>query len=116
VQAVPKSQVEGAQATGLSHVQVMTYVVLPQALRNMIPALISRFVAIVMATSLLSILGVVEFFRAAIIVNNREIRSYEIYTFVAVTYFLACYLISWFGRWCERRLGAKPLLTNQAVA
>jgi polar amino acid transport system permease protein len=116
VQAVPKSQVEGAQATGLNYVQLMSYVVLPQALRNMIPALISRFVAIVMATSLLSILGVVEFFRAANIVNNREIRSYEIYTFVAVIYFVACYLISWFGRWCERRLSAKPLVTNQPVA
>ena len=110
VQAVPKSQVEGAQAIGLNYAQVMAYVILPQALRNMIPALISRFVAIVMATSLLSILGVVELFRAAIIVNNREIRSYEIYTFVAATYFLACYVISRFGRWCEHRLNATPVL------
>ena len=96
--------------------EVATYVVLPQALRNMIPALIGRFVAIVMATSLLSILGVVEFFRAAIIVNNREIRSYEIYTFVALTYFLVCYVILCLGRWCERRLGTERLLTNESVS
>jgi polar amino acid transport system permease protein len=109
IQAVPRSQVEGATAMGLRYVHVMMYVVLPQALRHMIPALISRFVAIVMATSLLSILGVVEFFRAAAIVNSREIRSFEIYTFVALVYFCLCFAVSRFGRWCERKLDSESL-------
>ncbi len=56
-----------------------------------------------MGTSLLYVIGVIEFFRAATIVNNREFRPIEIFTFVAMTYFVFSFSISQVGRWCERR-------------
>jgi polar amino acid transport system permease protein len=72
----------------------------------MIPALVSRFVELFKSTSLLYIIGVIEFFRAATIVNNREFASFEIYTFVASVYFVFCYSLSRFGELMQRRLRA----------
>jgi His/Glu/Gln/Arg/opine family amino acid ABC transporter permease subunit len=109
IQSIPRGQREAGMASGLGERQTMQYIVLPQAIRNMVPALVSRFVSLFMSTSLTYIIGVVEFFRAATIVNNREFRSMEIFTFVALVYFVCCFVISQFGGWCERRLGAQRL-------
>lgn len=103
--AIPRGQREAALSSGLSFVQTMLYVVLPQALRNMIPPLLSQFVYLFKSTSLVYIIGVVEFFRAATIVNNREFRSFEIFTFVALVYLVCCWLLSSASLLLERRLG-----------
>lgn len=102
--SIPKGQMEAATVTGLSYIQAMTFIILPQAIKNMLPALISRFVAIFKSTSLAYIIGTIEFFRAAIIVNNREFISYEIFAFVAIVYFLCCYGMSLVSGWIERKL------------
>lgn len=111
LQSVHRTQSEAAYSSGLSYLQVMRYVILPQAFRNMLPAVISRLVALVMGTSLAYIIGVTEFFRAANNVNNRVFQSYAIYSFVAVVYFVCCYSISLLGRYLERRLnrGHSPI-------
>ena len=90
----------------------MRHVVLPQALRHMSPALVSRFIALFMGTSLVYIIGVTEFFRAANNVNNRVYRSYEIYGFVALVYFACCYALSLASTALERRF-AVPDGTGQ---
>ena len=94
IQSIPRGQVEASRAIGLTYLQTMRHVVLPQALRNMSPALVSRFIALFMGTSLVYIIGVTEFFRAANNVNNRVYRSYEIFGFVALVYFVCCYSLS----------------------
>lgn len=109
IQAVPRTQREAGLASGLAHWQVFAFIVLPPAIRNMIPAMISRFVALIMGTALTYIVGVIEFFRAATIVNNREYASIQIFSFVAVVYFVICFGFSHFGEWCRRRLGAQAL-------
>ena len=114
IQAVPRTQTEAGLGTGLDRWQVYRYVVMPQAIKNMIPALISRFVALIMGTSLTYIVGVIEFFRAATIVNNREYASVQIYAFVAVVYFVICFGFSQFGEWCRRRLGAQEMRAVEA--
>ena len=81
----------------------MRHVVLPQALRHMSPALVSRFIALFMGTSLVYIIGVTDLFRAANNVNNRVYRSYEIYGFVAIVYFVCCYAMSLASAALERR-------------
>lgn len=102
--SLPKGQMEAARASGMSYGQAMTYIILPQALKNMIPALINRFVATFKSTSLAYIIGTIEFFRAAVIVNNREFISYEIFAFVAIVYFICCYSMSSASGWLERRM------------
>lgn len=104
IQTVPFGLVEAARSSGLSYVQAMSRIVLPIAFKNMLPAIVSRFIALFMGTSLAYIIGVTEFFRAANDINNRVFRPYEIYTFVAIVYFVFCYALSLLGRSLERRL------------
>jgi His/Glu/Gln/Arg/opine family amino acid ABC transporter permease subunit len=106
IQSVPRGQVEAATATGLSHSRIMRHVVLPQALRNMIPALVTQFIVLFKDTSLASIIGYVDLTKAAQIVNNREIRPFELYLFIAVVYWLCSYGMSRYARLLERRLPA----------
>jgi polar amino acid transport system permease protein len=101
--SVPRGQVEAATATGLRRGQMMRQVILPQALRNMIPALVTQFIVLLKDTSLASIIGYVDLTKAAQIVNNREIRPFELYLFVAVIYWLCSYSMSRFARRIERR-------------
>ena len=88
IQSVPRGQVEAASATALGKSQMMRHVVLPQALRNMLPALVTQFIVLLKDTSLASIIGYVDLTKAAQIVNNREIRPFELYLFIAVIYWL----------------------------
>jgi His/Glu/Gln/Arg/opine family amino acid ABC transporter permease subunit len=104
IQSVPRGQVEAATATGLTRAQLMGYVILPQALRNMIPALVTQFIVLLKDTSLASIIGYVDLTKAAQIVNNREIRPFELYLFIAVVYWLCSYGMSRYASRWERRL------------
>ena len=77
-------QVEAARAVGLTGAQTMRVVVLPQALRNMVPALVTQMIVLFKDTSLASIIGYVDLTKAAQIVNNREIKPFQLYLFIAV--------------------------------
>jgi His/Glu/Gln/Arg/opine family amino acid ABC transporter permease subunit len=104
IQSVPRGQIEAATAAGLTHSQMMRHVVLPQALRHMIPALVTQFIVLLKDTSLASIIGYVDLTKAAQIVNNREIRPFELYLFIAVIYWLCSYGMSRYARYWELRL------------
>jgi hypothetical protein len=64
-------------------VQMMVHVILPQAIRNMLPALVTQFIVLFKDTSLASIIGVMDLTKAAQIVSQREIRPFEMYLFLA---------------------------------
>ena len=104
IQSVPQGQLEAAAATGLSRRGTMRHIVLPQALRNMIPALVTQFIVLLKDTSLASIIGYIDLTKAAQIVNNREIRPFELYLFIAVVYWCFSYAMSLYARRLERRL------------
>jgi His/Glu/Gln/Arg/opine family amino acid ABC transporter permease subunit len=104
VQSVARGQVEAARALGLSGAQAMRYVVLPQALRNMAPSLVTQAIVLFKDTSLASIIGYVDLTKAAQIVNNREIRPFQLYLFIAVVYWLCTYSLSRMARRLERRV------------
>ena len=104
IQSVPQGQVEAAAATGLSRARTMRHIVLPQALRNMIPALVTQFIVLLKDTSLASIIGYIDLTKAAQIVNNREIRPFELYLFIAVVYWCFSYAMSRYAQRLERRL------------
>ncbi len=104
IQSVPRGQVEAAASTGLGTAQTMRSVVLPQALRNMIPALVTQFIVLFKDTSLASIIGYLDLTKAAQIVNNREIRPFELYLFIAVVYWLCAYGMSRYAGYLEKRL------------
>src|SRR5213596_416665 len=104
IQTVPRGQVEAATALGLTAVQAMRFVVLPQAVRNMVPSLVTQMIVLFKDTSLASIIGYVDLTKAAQIVNNREIRPFELYLFIAVVYFAFTYSMSRIASRFESRL------------
>jgi His/Glu/Gln/Arg/opine family amino acid ABC transporter permease subunit len=104
VQSVPRGQVEAATALGMTTTRTMVHVVLPQALKNMVPSLVTQMIVLFKDTSLASIIGYVDLTKAAQIVNNREIKPFELYLFIAVVYWLCTYSMSLVARRFERRL------------
>ena len=103
VQSVSRGQVEAATALGMTATKTMAYVVLPQALKNMVPSLVTQTIVLFKDTSLASIIGYVDLTKAAQIVNNREIRPFELYLFIAVVYWICTYSMSLMARRFERR-------------
>ena len=105
ITGIPKGQTEAAISTGLSHGQAMFYIILPQALRNMIPSFVNQFVSMIKDTSLAFIVGVTELTQVATQINNRTmLYPTEIFLFIAVIYFVMCFAFTELSRWLERRL------------
>lgn len=105
IAAIPAGQREAAMSTGLTERQAMLYVILPQALRNMIPSFVNQFVSLIKDTSLAFIVGVSELTHIATQVNNRTlVHPAEIFLFVAAVYFVICYALTAYSRYLERRL------------
>jgi polar amino acid transport system permease protein len=104
VQSVARGQVEAATAVGLTSTQTMRHVVLPQALKNMIPSLVTQFIVLFKDTSLASIIGFMDLTKAAQVVNNREVRPFALYLFIAVVYWVCTYSMSRYARHVEQRL------------
>ncbi|HHV63141.1 MAG TPA: amino acid ABC transporter permease [Firmicutes bacterium] len=89
--SVPRGQTEAALATGLNSLQLMIYIVLPQAFRNMIPSFVNLYVSLIKDTSLAYFIGVVELTGAATQVMRREsAATFEIFVFILVIYLLLC--------------------------
>ena len=105
--SVPQGQIEAGFASGLKGRQVLFYIVLPQAVRRMIPTFFNQFVRLTKFTSVASIIGVIELTGAANIVNAREFIPIETYTALAIMYFTVCYSLSMIGRLLNKQLAVK---------
>ena len=103
INSVDAGQVEAARSTGMNSWYTNRHIVLPQALQNMTPALINQAVMLFKTTSILFIIGVIEFFRVAVMVNNREFASYEIFLFVGIVYLIPTTILSRYSRVLESR-------------
>jgi polar amino acid transport system permease protein len=105
IEGIPKGQTEAAISTGLKPWQAMLYIVLPQGLRNMIPSFVNQFVSLIKDTSLAFIVGVSELTHVATQINNRTMAyPTEIFIFIALIYFIICYIFTSLSRWLEQRL------------
>lgn len=90
IQSVSRGQVMAAYSSGLTHFQCVRHVILPQALRNMMPALVTQAVVIFQDTSLAYVIGLRDFLRRVNLVDAREARSVELYLFAGLIYFVIC--------------------------
>lgn len=105
IEGIPAGQMEAALSTGLARWQAMVFVILPQALRNMIPSFVNQFVSLIKDTSLAFIVGVSELTHVGTQINNRTMAyPTEIFIFIAVIYFFLCYAFTSLSRWLEQRL------------
>ena len=81
-------------ALGLNYWQTMGHIVLPQAFRNMVPVLLTQTIILFQDTSLVYVISATDFLGAASKVANRDYRLVEMYSFVAVVYFIISYTLS----------------------
>ena len=99
--SVERGQSEAALSLGLTPLQAMVHVILPQAMRVAIPPLMNAFSAQLKETSLVSVLAINELTRCGQMVYSRTFRPFEIYTAVAILYFIMTYSISLLSRRLE---------------
>lgn len=104
IQSIPKGQVAAGYAIGLNYRQTMSYVVLPQAFRNMLPVLLTQTIILFQDTSLVYVISSTDFLGAAVKVANRDGRLVEMYTFAALVYFIICFSASWYVRRLQARI------------
>lgn len=109
LQAIPRGQYEAADALGLSHWHKVTFIIMPQALRLVIPPIVNQFISCLKDTSLVTIVGLFDLLTAAkVSMTDPEWRPFfvEAYIFVALIYWVICYAMSKYSQWLERTLNA----------
>jgi len=105
IQSISAGQLQAAYSTGFSYRDTMRYIIIPQALRNMVPSLLTQAVVTFQDTSLAYVIGLKEFLRSASIVDAREMRSLELYAFVGAVYFVICFAMSKMSKKLEAKRG-----------
>jgi polar amino acid transport system permease protein len=104
IEAIDRGQMESARSLGMSHVLAMRRIILPQAIRVMVPPFINTFANMLKWTSLASVVAVAEVLQRAENVIQLTYRPMEVYTAVALLYFVMIFPFSWLSRGVERRL------------
>lgn len=106
IQSIAKGQTEAAQTIGLNYLQTMRYVILPQAIRRILPPLANQFIYIVKMSAFASVIGMQELTRRANELVVTEYRPLEIYSLLILEYLVLVLIISAGVRWLERRMGS----------
>jgi glutamate/aspartate transport system permease protein len=104
IQSIPRGQVNSAYALGLTYGQAMRLVILPQAFRNMIPVLLTQIIILFQDTSLVYVISATDFTGAASKIAQRDGRLIEMYTFVALVYFVLCYTLSYGVKHLQKKI------------
>ncbi|QQO09262.1 amino acid ABC transporter permease [Breznakiella homolactica] len=106
IQAVDKGQTEAARSLGMSQFMTMRYIVIPQAIRNILPALGNEFVVVIKESSIVSIIGIADLMYRADTVRGNTFQPFEPLIVAAVLYFLMTFPLSKLLAYIERRMRA----------
>jgi His/Glu/Gln/Arg/opine family amino acid ABC transporter permease subunit len=104
IEAVPVGQTEAARSLGLSYRQAMVKVVLPQALRIVVPSVVNQCIITIKDTSIISVIGLAELTMMGSQIIARTFRSFEVWLIVGVLYFVIIYTLSKLSKILEKRL------------
>lgn len=108
IEGLPKGQAEAARALGMSYTQTISKIILPQALYNMMPAMVSQFVSNIKETSLGYVIGVNELTFAANQVNATLLtKPFPVFALLALIYFVLCFMLSQLANRLEKRVANK---------
>lgn len=106
VGSVERGQSEAAKSIGLLHWQTLTYVLLPQSLKPMVPPITNELITLIKSSSLLSVISVYELTRAGQAVIAIYFAPFEIYALIAIYYYVLVKFVSMLSRFIERKLPA----------
>lgn len=104
IQSVAKGQTWAGRSLGFSSTQTMRYIILPQAVRRIIPALAGQFVTVIKDSSLVSVISLVDITLTGKQVMTTTMAALESIAFIALFYFVICLVLSFFTKYLERRL------------
>ena len=107
IQAVDRGQMEAARSLGMSWLQSMRHVIVPQAVRRSLPPLTGQFVSLVKDSSLASLVSYEELMLVGRQINSRIFSPFEVFLTIGAIYFALCLTLSLLSRWQEARL-ARP--------
>ena len=107
IQSVSEGQMEGARSTGMSFVQALWHIILPQAYRHMFPTIIGQFVSLIKDTSLATIIVVPELMQHAQVIYGQN-ANYIVPMFAALTllYFIICFTLSMAGSYLHKHMAS----------
>nr|WP_275440390.1 amino acid ABC transporter permease [Paenibacillus sp. ACRRY] len=106
IQAIDKGQAEAARSLGLTHGMTLRYIILPQAFRNMLPAIGNEFIIIIKDSSLVSMIGIAEIIYTARAVQGVTFQPLAPLLVAAALYFVITFTLANLLAWIERRLSA----------
>ncbi|MGL5354555.1 MAG: amino acid ABC transporter permease [Clostridium sp.] len=106
IEAVDKGQMEAARSLGLSKAKAMTKVVLPQAIKIMIPSILNQFIIAIKDTSILSVIGIRELMQSGQIIVGTTFKAFEVYGIVAMMYLIVITILTLISKQVERRLAS----------
>ncbi|NLU82662.1 amino acid ABC transporter substrate-binding protein/permease [Rhodococcus sp. HNM0569] len=106
IQSVDKGQMEAARSLGIGYLKSMRKVVMPQAIRTMIPSYINQFVITLKDTSILSVIGLAELTQTGRIIIARNFQSFNMWLIIAVMYFVIIMALTWVSNRLEKRINA----------
>lgn len=105
--SIDRGQFEGAMSIGMTHWQTMTKIIIPQVMRNILPAISNEFVINIKDTSVLNVIGVTELYSIADIIRRSNLKIFETYLVVCVTYFILTFTVTRILLIFEKRLAGK---------
>lgn len=103
LQSVPRSQIEAGNSLGLSRIDILRFIVLPQAFRNVLPPMAGQFIQLIKDSSLVSLVSIQELTFMAQDVQVSTQRVFEVFVFIAAVYFVICFSLSRLFGLLERR-------------
>lgn len=104
IQSVAPTQREAASTLGLSYVQTLRFVILPQAMRVAMPPLVNYLLSLFKDTSLLSVITIQELLFTGLLIASTTYNHFVIFTEIAIIYFLICYPVALFASWLENAM------------
>ena len=107
IQSIPKTQTEAGFSIGLSRLQLMRYVILPQAVQRVVPPLAGQFITLVKDSSIVSLISIQELTFLAIETSVSTMRVFEVWITVAGLYFGVCWSCALVFDWLERRMAVE---------
>lgn len=117
IESLPKGQSEAARAVGLSYIQSMRRVILPQAIYNMVPSMLSQFVSTIKETSLGYVISVNELTFAANQINSSLMtKPFQVFAILAAIYFVLCFTLTQLTRYLEQRVARRRTGSPSGVA
>lgn len=104
IQGIDKGQTEAGRSLGLSYVQTMSYIILPQAFKQMLPALVSEFIMLIKETAIIGFIGGLDLMKAQSIIQSRTYNALQPLLIVGLCYLIITSILTYFMKRLEKKL------------